>query len=80
MIDKLEQDVLQGYSGQSSPLTRSSDEIVTPLPINTSQAPRVDSMLKIVCTQRDRFQAKLQKVELVSRIGIALFFLCDTDD
>lgn len=57
--------MLQGYnSGQSSPLSGSSDSIPTPTG-STNAPPRVDSMLKIVCTQRDRFQTKLQKAELV---------------
>ena len=66
-IERLEQEVLQGYSGTNSPARGSMENIMT----DPGPAP-VDSVLKIVCTQRDRFQAKIQKLESVR------FFECQT--
>ena len=68
LIKKLEEDVLQSYSGSSG-----FDDNIPPPPGSNSIAsalPRTDSMLKIVCSQRDRVQSKLQKVEAVSVFGM----------
>lgn len=52
-IDKLEQEVLQGFSNYQS-LKSSGDDIS----IQASQTTLADSMFKIVCNQRDRLQGE----------------------
>jgi len=55
-IQKLEEDLLQGYATQAQGGALEDSGASTALP-------RTDSMLKIVCSQRDRVQSKLQKTE-----------------
>ena len=69
-IDKLEQEVLQGFTNSSN-LNISGEEI----PTSPQTPPRVDSMIKIVCNQRDRLQAKLQKLENVIILFLFSLFL-----
>ena len=66
LIQKLEEDISRGYpTTKEFSLTASSDEI---------NAGNTDSMLKIVCNQRDRFQSKVQKLENVPISILFLFF------
>lgn len=58
-IQKLEEDLLQGYATQAQGGALEDSGASTALP-------RTDSMLKIVCSQRDRVQSKLQKTEEVT--------------
>merc|ERR1712130_8124 len=58
-IQKLEEDPLQGYANSAQSLNTEE----APPPPGANALPRTDSMLKIVCSQRDRVQSKLQKAE-----------------